>query len=233
MVISIQNVHKQYVSGDIKTTALKNVNLEVKKGEFVVVLGPSGSGKSTLLHVSGGLDEVNDGTILVSGQEITKMRSSQLTDFRRKELGFIFQQYNLMPNMTVFENVEVGARLSDHPLDVTNVLKEVMLENLLDQFPYQLSGGQQQRVAIARAIAKNPSILFCDEPTGALDEETGKTVLDILQRINEEFQTTIFLITHNLGIAEMADKIVRMKSGEIIEVKQNAYKKLAHEVSWN
>ena len=124
MVISIQNVHKQYVSGDIKTTALKDVNLEVKKGEFVVVLGPSGSGKSTLLHVSGGLDEVNDGTILVSGQEITKMRSSQLTDFRRKELGFIFQQYNLMPNMTVFENVEVGARLSDRPLDVTNVLKK-------------------------------------------------------------------------------------------------------------
>lgn len=232
MVISIQNVCKQYVSGDIKTTALKDVNLEVKKGEFVVVLGPSGSGKSTLLHVSGGLDQVNDGTILVSGQEITKMRSSQLTDFRRKELGFIFQQYNLMPNMTVFENVEVGARLSDNPLDVNNVLKEVMLDDLFHQFPYQLSGGQQQRVAIARAIAKNPSILFCDEPTGALDEDTGKTVLEILQRINEEFQTTIFLITHNLGIAEIADKVVRMKSGEIVEVKQNSHKKRACEVSW-
>lgn len=232
MVISIQNVCKQYVSGDIKTTALKDVNLEVKKGEFVVVLGPSGSGKSTLLHVSGGLDQVNDGTILVSGQEITKMKSSQLTDFRRKELGFIFQQYNLMPNMTVFENVEVGARLSDNPLDVNNVLKEVMLDDLFHQFPYQLSGGQQQRVAIARAIAKNPSILFCDEPTGALDEDTGKTVLEILQRINEEFQTTIFLITHNLGIAEIADKVVRMKSGEIVEVKQNSHKKCACEVSW-
>lgn len=232
MVISIQNVCKQYVSGDIKTTALKDVNLEVKKGEFVVILGPSGSGKSTLLHVSGGLDQVNDGTILVSGQEITKMKSSQLTDFRRKELGFIFQQYNLMPNMTVFENVEVGARLSDNPLDVNNVLKEVMLDDLFHQFPYQLSGGQQQRVAIARAIAKTPSILFCDEPTGALDEDTGKTVLEILQRINEEFQTTIFLITHNLGIAEIADKVVRMKSGEIVEVKQNSHKKRACEVSW-
>ncbi len=232
MVISIQNVCKQYVSGDIKTTALKDVNLEVKKGEFVVVLGPSGSGKSTLLHVSGGLDQVNDGTILVSGQEITKMRLSQLTDFRRKELGFIFQQYNLMPNMTVFENVEVGARLSHNPLDVNEVLKQVMLDDLFHQFPYQLSGGQQQRVAIARAIAKNPSILFCDEPTGALDEDTGKTVLEILQRINEEFQTTIFLITHNLGIAEIADKVVRMKSGEIVEVKQNSHKKRACEVRW-
>ena len=153
----------------------------------MVVLGPSGSGKSTLLHVSGGLDDVNDGTIIVNGEEITKMKGSQLTNFRRKELGFIFQQYNLMPNMTVFENVEDRARLSHHPLDVEKVLQEVMLDDLFSQFPYQLSGGQQQRVAIARAIAKNPSILFCDEPTGALDEETGKTVLEVLQRINEEY----------------------------------------------
>ena len=232
MLISIQNVCKKYHSGEIETSALKDINLEVKKGEFVVVLGPSGSGKSTLLHVSGGLDDVNEGKIIVNGQEITKMKSSQLTNFRRKELGFVFQQYNLMPNMTVFENVEVGARLSHNPLDVTKVLKEVMLNDLFHQFPYQLSGGQQQRVAIARAIAKNPSILFCDEPTGALDEETGKMVLEVLQRINEEFQTTIFLITHNLGIADIADKVVRMKSGEIVEVKQNLIKKRACEVSW-
>ena len=215
MLISIQNVCKKYRSGEIETSALKDINLEVKKGEFVVVLGPSGSGKSTLLHVSGGLDDVNDGKIVVNGEEITKMKSSQLTNFRRKELGFVFQQYNLMPNMTVFENVEVGARLSHNPLDVTKVLKEVMLNDLYHQFPYQLSGGQQQRVAIARAIAKNPSILFCDEPTGALDEETGKMVLEVLQRINEEFETTIFLIT-----------------GEIVEVKQNLIKKRACEVSW-
>ncbi|MDE5977723.1 MAG: ABC transporter ATP-binding protein [Turicibacter sp.] len=232
MLISIQNVSKQYQSGDIETTALKEVNLEVKKGEFVVVLGPSGSGKSTLLHVSGGLDQVNDGKIVINGEEITKMKPSELTKFRRRELGFVFQQYNLMSNMTVFENVEVGAHLSRSPLDIKQVLQEVKLGDLLNQFPYQLSGGQQQRVAIARAVAKNPSILFCDEPTGALDEETGKIVLDVLQKINEEFQTTIFLITHNLGIAEMADKVVRMKSGQIVDIIHNKIKKRALEVSW-
>lgn len=232
MLISIQNVCKEYQSGDIQTQALKDINLEVQKGEFVVVVGPSGSGKSTLLHVSGGLDVVNAGSIKINDEEITDMKSAELTNFRRKELGFIFQQYNLMPNMTVYENVEVGARLSKNPLDVTQILHDVHLTDLMDQFPYQLSGGQQQRVAIARALAKNPSILFCDEPTGALDEETGKIVLDVLQRINEEFQTTIFLITHNLGIAEMADKVVRMKSGEIIDITHNSTKKRATEVSW-
>ena len=231
MLISIRDVSKSYKVGEIQTDALKNINLNVEQGEFVVILGPSGSGKSTLLHVSGGLDEVNQGEILVNGQQITNMTSSQLTRFRRQELGFVFQQYNLMPNMTVLENVEVGARLSQNHLDVHEVLKEVMLEEYVGQFPYQLSGGQQH-VAIARAIAKNPSILFCDEPTGALDEETGKTVLEVLQRINEEFKTTIFLITHNLGIAEIADKVVRMRSGEIIDVTQNQDKKRAKEVSW-
>lgn len=232
MSISLQNVCKEYQCDQVTTSALKNVNVEVEKGEFVVVLGPSGSGKSTLLHVCGGLDAVSEGEIIVNGCEITKMRSSQLTNFRRKELGFIFQQYNLMPNMTVLENVEVGARLSHAPLDVKKILKEVMLDEMSHHFPYQLSGGQQQRVAIARAIAKNPSILFCDEPTGALDEETGKLVLEILQRINEEFQTTIFLITHNLGIAQMADKVIRMKSGAIVDISYNTDKKRAREVSW-
>lgn len=232
MSISLQNVCKEYQCDQVTTSALKNVNVEVEKGEFVVVLGPSGSGKSTLLHVCGGLDAVSEGEIIVNGCEITKMRSSQLTNFRRKELGFIFQQYNLMPNMTVLENVEVGARLSHAPLDVKKILKEVMLDEMSHHFPYQLSGGQQQRVAIARAIAKNPSILFCDEPTGALDEETGKLVLEILQRINEEFQTTIFLITHNLGIAQMADKVIRMKSGAIVDISYNADKKRAREVIW-
>ena len=233
MLISIRDVCKSYMIGDIETDALKNVNLNVEQGEFVVVLGPSGSGKSTLLHVSGGLDKVNKGQIEINNQIITDMRESELTQFRRKELGFVFQQYNLMPNMNVFENVEVGARLSSNHLDVHQVLKEVMLDDYLKQFPYQLSGGQQQRVAIARAIAKNPSILFCDEPTGALDEETGKTVLEVLQRVNEEFKTTIFLITHNLGIAEIADKVIRMRSGEIVDIAYNQHKKRAREVSWS
>lgn len=232
MLISIRDVWKSYMIGDIETDALKNINLNVEQGEFVVVLGPSGSGKSTLLHVSGGLDKVNQGQIEINNQIITDMKSSELTRFRRQELGFVFQQYNLMPNMNVFENVEVGARLSSNHLDVNEVLREVMLEDYLKQFPYQLSGGQQQRVAIARAIAKNPSILFCDEPTGALDEETGKTVLEVLQRVNEEFKTTVFLITHNLGIAEIADKVIRMRSGEIIDVSCNSNKKRAREVSW-
>lgn len=232
MLISIRDVCKSYMIGDIETDALKNINLNVEQGEFVVVLGPSGSGKSTLLHVSGGLEHVNKGQIEINNQIITEMKSSELTKFRRQELGFVFQQYNLMPNMNVFENVEVGARLSSNHLDVNDVLKQVMLEDYLKQFPYQLSGGQQQRVAIARAIAKNPSILFCDEPTGALDEETGKTVLEVLQRVNEEFKTTIFLITHNLGIAEIADKVIRMRSGEIVDVTYNQNKKRAREVSW-
>ena len=231
-LIEIKDVCKSFGKNDARIEALKSVCLTIAEGEMVAVMGKSGSGKSTLLHVSGGLDQVSDGKIIVNGSEITKMKSSQLTNFRRKELGFIFQQYHLMPNMTVFENVEVGARLSRCPLDVQKVLKEVMLDEMLHHFPYQLSGGQQQRVAIARAIAKNPSILFCDEPTGALDEETGKLVLEVLQRVNEEFQTTIILITHNLGIAQMADKVIKMKSGMVVEVMQNPHKVRASEVSW-
>ena len=232
MMISIRNVCKEYNTDGITTTALKDINLEVSPGEFVVVLGSSGSGKSTLLNVSGGLDQVNSGEIMIDGQIITNLGSKQLTNFRRNQLGFIFQQYHLLPNMTVYENVEVGARLSKNSLDVKEILTQVMLEEHAMKFPYQLSGGQQQRVAIARALAKRPEILFCDEPTGALDEETGKKILEILQRINQEFKTTIFLITHNLGIAEIADKVIKMKSGEIVEIKANEMKKNASEVSW-
>lgn len=232
MLISIRDVIKNYTIGDVETSALKNVNLDVRKGDFVVVLGPSGSGKSTLLNVCGGLDDVSCGEILINGQLITDMNHRQLTNFRRQELGFVFQNYNLMPNMNVFENVEVGARLGRETLSVEEILKEVMMDEYIMQYPYQLSGGQQQRVAIARALAKNPSILFCDEPTGALDEQTGKTVLEVLQKVNEQLNTTIFLITHNLGIAEVADVVVKMRSGEIVEVKRNEFKKRAHEVSW-
>lgn len=231
-MIFLRNVSKIYEGGGMKTPALKDINLEVGKGEFVVVLGSSGSGKSTLLNVSGGLDSVNSGEIIVDQQAITGLNSRELTDFRRSQLGFIFQQYHLMPNMTVYENVEVGARLGQQAAKVEEVLKAVSLEDQALKFPYQLSGGQQQRVAIARALAKNPAILFCDEPTGALDEDTGKMILEVLQKINEELKTTVFLITHNLGIAAIADKVVKMKSGEIVEVRENKKKIRAQEVSW-
>lgn len=232
MEISMRSVYKEYISGEVRTPALKNINLDVEQGEFVVVLGSSGSGKSTLLNVSGGLDHVNKGEIMVGGQRITHLNPKELTHFRREQLGFVFQQYHLLPNMTVYENVEVGARLSKDPVDVTTILQEVMLAEHATKFPYQLSGGEQQRVAIARALAKKPLILFCDEPTGALDEETGKVILKILQKINQEFKTTLLLITHNRGISEMADKVVKMKSGEIINVRKNKVTKLASEVSW-
>ena len=232
-MIALRNVSKEYDVGGVKTAALKNINLDVKKGEFVVVLGASGSGKSTLLNVTGGLDTVCQGEIQVDDFTITDLNSKGLTDFRREYLGFIFQHYHLLPNMTVYENVEVGTQLNKGAIETEKVLQEVMLADQAKKFPYQLSGGQQQRVAIARALAKNPRILFCDEPTGALDEETGKAVLEVLQQINEQLHTTIFLITHNLGIAEIADKVVKMKSGEIVEIKNNSVKKRAREVSWS
>lgn len=231
-MIQLRNVYKEYEVGGIRTTALKNVNLAVDKGEFVVVLGASGSGKSTLLNVAGGIDSVCGGEILIDNQAITELSPAGLTDFRRDYLGFIFQQYHLLPNMTVYENVEVGAQLGKKKGMTHAALREVMIEEHQEKFPYQLSGGQQQRVAIARALAKNPQILFCDEPTGALDEETGKAVLGVLQQINEELETTVFLITHNLGIAAMADKVIKMKSGEIVEIQHNRKKLRARDVNW-
>ncbi len=231
-MISLQHVYKRYTVGDVQTEALKDINLTINEGEFVVVLGPSGSGKSTLLNVSGCLDDVTEGTIMINDQDITKLSGRELTNFRREYIGFVFQQYNLMPNLTVYENIEVGARLSKNAYNIEKLLEDVMMQDYKMQFPYQLSGGQQQRVAIARALAKNPAILFCDEPTGALDEQTGKAVLELLQQVNEQFKTTIFLITHNLGIVEIADVIVKMKSGEIVEVIRNEHKKQAYEVSW-
>ena len=232
MVISLQNVYKRYMVGEVKTEALKDINLTINQGEFVVVLGPSGSGKSTLLNISGCLDVVSEGSISINNKEVSNMTQRELTNFRREHLGFVFQQYNLMPNLTVYENVEVGARLSRDKIDIQEILKAVMMESYCSQFPYQLSGGQQQRVAIARALAKNPDILFCDEPTGALDEQTGKAVLQLLQNVNEQLKTTIIFITHNVGITDIADVVIKMKSGEIIDIYRNSYKKQANEVSW-
>lgn len=217
MSIVLSNVNRIYQSGEVNVHALKNASIEIPDKQIVAILGPSGSGKSTLLNVIGGIDRHDEGEITVHDHDLTKMKDKELTEYRRNSLGFIFQQYNLMPTLTVEENVEVGRELSQNPLNMKDTLEKVGMWDKKDKFPYQLSGGEQQRVAIARALIKNPHVLLCDEPTGALDEETGKKILSLLKYVNETYGTTVCIITHNNGIGEMAHKVVRMKSGEIIE----------------
>lgn len=232
MSIKLKSVDKIYKTGDIETIALKNINIEINDGEFIVILGPSGSGKSTFLNVISGLDTPTSGDIFFNEQNISKYNEVQLTKFRREYLGFIFQQYNLLQNLTVRENIEIGSSIGKNPLNIDEVLNAVGMGNEKDKYPYQLSGGQQQRVSIARSIAKNPSIMFCDEPTGALDEKTGKQVLDIIQNMNEKFKTTTIVITHNPNIAHMADRVVKMNSGEILEIIENKEKRKASDIKW-
>ncbi|QVK16798.1 ABC transporter ATP-binding protein [Mycoplasmatota bacterium] len=232
-MIKVKNVKKVYQTGVVETHALRDVSLEIQDGEFVVILGPSGSGKSTLLNVISGLDSVTSGEIEVDGEMITDMKDKTLTNFRRRKLGFIFQSYNLLSNLNVYENIEVGRNLSENPLSIDELLEKIGMTDQIDKYPYQLSGGQQQRVSIARALAKNPSILFCDEPTGALDEETGKQVLDVLQQLNKDLKTTIVIVTHNIAIKEIADKVIHMKSGEIYDLEINDNKKKALDISWS
>lgn len=230
--IILKNVNKIYKTGNIETYALKNVSLEINDGEFIVILGPSGSGKSTLLNVTSGLDNPSAGEIRFKNEIISKHNSKQLTKFRRDNLAFIFQQYNLLQNLTVRENVEIGASIGKNPFNIDKIIEKVGLEDKKDSYPSQLSGGQQQRVSIARSVAKNPEIMFCDEPTGALDEETGKQILDILQKMNKEFKTTTVVITHNPNIALMADRVIKMNSGKIEEIIENQCKKNAFEINW-
>lgn len=232
MSIILENVNKIYKTGNIETYALKNVSLEINSGEFIVILGPSGSGKSTLLNVTSGLDNPSSGEIRFKNEVISKHNSKQLTKFRRDNLAFIFQQYNLLQNLTVRENVEIGASIGKNPFNIDDIIEKVGLQDKKDSYPSQLSGGQQQRVSIARSVAKNPDIMFCDEPTGALDEETGKQILDILQKMNEEFKTTTVVITHNPNIALMADRVIKMNSGKIEEIIENQCKKNAFEINW-
>ncbi len=232
MDIKLKDVTKIYKLGEIKTYALKDVSLEIKSGEIVVILGHSGSGKSTLLNVISGLDTPTSGKILVGSHTISEYNSNQLTNFRRENLGFIFQQYNLLQNLTVRENIEIGSRLGETPFDIDDILGKVGLENEKYKYPYQLSGGQQQRVSIARSISKNPQILFCDEPTGALDEKTSKQVLDLLWDINRELKTTIVIITHNPNIAVMADRVIKMNSGQIQDIKLNRIKMKVSDIVW-
>ncbi|MCA0970166.1 ABC transporter ATP-binding protein [Halobacillus litoralis] len=232
MAIAVQNVSKVYQSGEVKVHALRKATLEVPDHKVVTILGPSGSGKSTLLNVIGGIDRYDEGSITIADQKLDALKDHQLTEFRRNYAGFIFQQYNLIPTLTVEENVEVGRELSQNPLDMKDTLEKVGMWDKKDKFPYQLSGGEQQRVAIARALIKNPEFLLCDEPTGALDEETGKKILKLLQFVNETYGTTVFIITHNQGIGEMAHKVIRMSSGEIVEQYDNEHPIDPEKVTW-
>ncbi len=232
MSIKLENVTKTYFTGEVETHAVKNVDLEIKNGEFVVLLGPSGSGKSTMLNIISGLDSTTSGKIIIDDEIISDMSSKQMTKFRRDNLGFIFQQYNLLQTLSVKENVEVGREISKLPFTVEEVLEQVGLTGHEDKYPYQLSGGEQQRVSIARAVVKNPKIMFCDEPTGALDEEMAKEILGILQKLNETYKTTVVLITHNPNIGAMADRIIKLNSGEIVEIIVNKNRLKASEISW-
>ncbi|MPM72501.1 putative ABC transporter ATP-binding protein [bioreactor metagenome] len=231
-MITMTNVTKTYKTGDVETYALKDVNLTIEEGEFVVILGPSGSGKSTLLNVISGLDTVTSGEITFRGETLTNLDEEEMTAFRRKHLGFIFQQYNLLQNLNVYENIQIGSDIGTAPLDIVDLLEKVGLEKARNKYPSQLSGGEQQRVSIVRSLAKNPDIIFCDEPTGSLDEENSKKILQLLQNLNEDYNKTVIVITHNLGIAEMADKVIKMNSGQITEVTLNKVKKNAQDISW-
>ena len=232
MSIKLEGVSKIYKTGEVETYALRNISLEINKGEFIVILGPSGSGKSTLLNVISGLDTPTEGKIFFNEEEISSYNEEKLTLFRRKYLGFIFQQYNLLQNLTVRENIDMGANLSKNSIDIDKIINKLGLKEQINKYPSQLSGGQQQRVSIARSIVKNPEILFCDEPTGALDEETAREVLNLLQEMNREFNTTTVVITHNQGIAAMADRVIKMNSGKIKEIIINKEKKNAFEIIW-
>ncbi len=228
----LANVSKDYPMGEVVVRALRGVDLSIEAGEFLVILGPSGSGKSTLLNIIGGIDLPSSGDVMFRDKNLSALSERQLTLYRRHHIGFVFQFYNLMPSLTARENVEMATEIVAKPLDPAQVLNQVGLGDRLGHFPSQLSGGEQQRVAIARAVAKQPEILLCDEPTGALDYRTGKTVLDVLRRINDDMGTTVVIITHNAAIGGMGDRVVRMKDGAVAEVTVNERPLSADELEW-
>ncbi|MCR4707123.1 MAG: ABC transporter ATP-binding protein [Clostridiales bacterium] len=230
--ITFQNVCKHYGAGDSLVRALHDVSFEIEKGDFCVVLGPSGAGKTTLLNLLGGMDTATSGRITVGGREITGLRESQLTEYRRSDVGFVFQFYNLMPNLTALENVELARQVCKNALDPRKVMADVGLAERMNNFPAQLSGGEQQRVSIARALSKNPALLLCDEPTGALDSSTGVQVLSLLQRVQREGGSTVVVITHNATIALLGTRIVHVKNGAIDSVQENANPMDAEAIAW-
>ena len=230
--IEVKNEYKRYQMGETTITANDGISFEVEKGEVAVILGPSGAGKSTVLNILGGMDSCDEGEIIIDGTDIAQFSEKQLTTYRRNDVGFVFQFYNLVPNLTAKENVVLASQIVADALDSTNVLQSVGLGERLDNFPAQLSGGEQQRVTIARAIAKKPKLLLCDEPTGALDYETGKQILTILQNTARETGTTVLIITHNSAIAEMADRVIRINDAKVREMTVNDQPKLVAEIEW-
>jgi putative ABC transport system ATP-binding protein len=228
----LDDVVKEYHMGEVTVSALRGVSLEIQEGEFLVILGPSGSGKSTLLNIVGGLDAPTRGRIRFRDRELGTHTEAQRTQYRRHNIGFIFQFYNLMPNLTAQENVELATEISDNPMDPREALRMVGLADRADHFPAQLSGGEQQRVAIARAVAKRPDVLLCDEPTGALDISTGKVVLQVLAELNQQTGGTLIIITHNSAIGCMADRVIRMADGHVRDIEVNATRLTADDVEW-
>lgn len=232
MFLEIKQIKKSFGAGDSRVEVLKGIDLEIERGEFCVLLGPSGSGKSTLLNIIGGIDGADSGSITIDGERIEDMTEKKLSLYRRKHLGYIFQMYNLIPNLTVRENIKVGAYLSDKPLDVDELLHTLGIYEHQRKLPNQLSGGQQQRTAIGRAIVKNPDILLCDEPTGALDYNTSKDILRLIETVNQKYGNTIVMVTHNDAIKDMADRVVKLRDGMIRKNYTNEQKVPAMELEW-
>ncbi|MFJ1521916.1 ABC transporter ATP-binding protein [Spiroplasma sp. ald] len=235
-VIELVNVKKSYITGEVETPVLKGINLKLEKGDFIVILGPSGSGKTTLLNIISGLDKVSSGDVFVIGYNLSLLKDVDLTKFRRDNVGFIFQQYNLLTNLTAKENAEVGENLSKNKnknMTIKDIFETIGMEEQMNKYPHQMSGGQQQRVSIARALAKNPDILFGDEPTGALDEEMGRKVLEILVDVNKKYKTTVIIVTHNPNIADIANTIIHVRNGLIDQIKKNTHLKKPSEIDWS
>ncbi|KDP19960.1 macrolide ABC transporter ATP-binding protein [Oenococcus oeni] len=230
--IQVKNEFKRYKMGEIEIVANDDLSFEAERGKLTVILGPSGAGKSTILNILGGMDSPTEGKVIVDGTDIAVFNEKQLTEYRRQDIGFVFQFYNLIPNLTAKENVELASSVVKSGLDASEVLKDVGLEKRLDNFPSQLSGGEQQRVAIARALVKNPKMLLCDEPTGALDYETGKQILNLLQSASQTYSKTVLLITHNSAIAKMADRVIRINDAKVASVQDNAKPIPISDIKW-